>query len=120
MKVELEDVPLPDNWEQKFHGRGNTGWAACLRDIPLGKSFTYEVNNERELKEFNNLRAAISQLKLAKMGRRNFVIRLVEDEEIKDEKTGESLSRKLYRVWAAPFPMEINNGKSTTPATNKK
>lgn len=107
MKVELEDVALPENWEQPVYKGGGTGWSPCLRDIPIGKSFTFEVNNEKDLKELNNLRSAIYQLKSTKFGRRNFVIRCIENEEITDKPTGQTLSRKLYRIWAAPFPMEV-------------
>lgn len=117
MKIELEEVPLPEGWDQPFH-RGNTGQSACLREIPIGKSFTHEVSDERSLKELNALRNAITTLKVAKFGRRNFIIRLIENEEISIDGAQQTLSRKLYRVWAVPFPMEINNAKQ--PQTTQK
>lgn len=52
----------------------------------------------------------MTNLRNAKYGRRNFVIRCVEDEQIKDQK-GETISKRLYRIWAAPFPMEVVKSK---------
>lgn len=105
MKIQLEEnVALPEDW-QNTAIRSNTGCSATLREIPIGKSFTFEVNDSKSLKDFHNLRVAVHNLRAAKRGRRNFVVRLIESEKLEDD--GESRSRKVYRIWAAPFPLEV-------------
>lgn len=103
MKIQIEDaIPLPENWQDPMV-RGNGGWVQSLRDLKIGQSFTFEVIDQKTNKEFNNLRAAIYNLQKAKFGRRNFVVRMVEKEEL-----SEDLYRRLYRVWAAPLAIETS------------
>lgn len=95
MKIKIEDaIPLPENWQDSGI-RGNTGYGPMLREMRIGQSFTMDVINKHTQKELANLRQAIYQLRAAKIGRKNFVIRLIDH----DHETG----HKVYRIWAAPL-----------------
>lgn len=101
MKIKIEtDVALPADWQQQGV-RGNTGWLPTLREMKVGQSFSYEVKDNKSLKDFNNLRSAVYQLQKAKFNRRNFVTRLISREEQDD---GSFIS--TYRIWAAPLVLE--------------
>jgi len=95
MKFKIEDsVPLPKDWDVSGV-RGNGGFTNMLREMKEGQSFALEVFDEKSNKELNNIRNAITGLRNSKFGRRNYIVRLVD----KDDVTG----RKTYRVWAVPF-----------------